>query len=78
MAKLGIICALDCEIEMFINDFNAKLIRGGTELYQKKLKTDFPVGQLIRLRCRGEFIALGRVTEYEKGTAVKPEKLFVL
>jgi len=61
-----------------INDFYAKLIRGGTELYQKKLKTDYPAGQLLRLRCRGEFIALGRVTEYEAGTAVKPEKLFVL
>ncbi|MBE6598260.1 MAG: tRNA pseudouridine(55) synthase TruB [Ruminococcaceae bacterium] len=61
-----------------INEFYAKLIRGGTELYQKKLKTDYPVGQLIRLRCKGEFIALGRVSEYEAGTAVKPEKLFVL
>lgn len=61
-----------------INEFYAKLIRGGTELYQKKLHTDYPVGQLLRLRCKGEFIALGRVTEYETGTAVKPEKLFVL
>lgn len=61
-----------------INEFYAKLIRGGTELYQKKLRTDYPVGQLLRLRCKGEFIALGRVTEYESGTAVKPEKLFVL
>lgn len=25
MAKIGIICALDCEIEMFIRDFDAKL-----------------------------------------------------
>ncbi len=25
MAKIGIICALDCEIEMFIGDFDAKL-----------------------------------------------------
>ncbi len=61
-----------------VNDFYAKLIKSGTELYQKKLKTDFEVGMLIRIRCRGEFIALGRVTEYEAGTAIKPEKLFVL
>lgn len=61
-----------------INDFYAKLIRGGTELYQKKLKTDFPVGQLLRLRHKNELIALGRVTDYENGTAIKPEKLFVL
>ncbi len=64
--------------EIQINEFYGKLIRGGTELYQKKLKTDYPVGQLIRLRCKGEFIALGRIAEYEAGTAVKPEKLFVL
>lgn len=61
-----------------INQFYAKLIRGGTELYQKKLHTNFQVGQLVRIRCGGEFIALGRVTEYESGSAVKPEKLFVL
>ncbi len=61
-----------------VNDFYAKLIRGGTELYQKKLGTDFEVGELIRIMYNGEFLALGRVCEYEKGTAVKPEKLFML
>ncbi len=61
-----------------INDFYAKLIKSGTELYQKKLKTNFPIGTLVRLRCRDTFIALGRVTDYEAGTAIKPEKLFEL
>lgn len=61
-----------------VSDFYAKLVRGGTELYQKRLRTDFPVGQLVRLRSRGELIALGRVKEYPEGLAIKPERLFVL
>ena len=61
-----------------VNDFYAKLIRGGTELYQKKLGTSFEDGELIRIMYKGEFLALGRVCQYEKGSAVKPEKLFIL
>ena len=61
-----------------VNDFYAKLIKGGTELYQKKLGTDFEDGELIRIMHNGEFLALGRVCQYEKGSAVKPEKLFIL
>lgn len=61
-----------------VNDFYAKLIRGGTELYQKKLGTSFEDGELIRIMYNGEFLALGRVCEFEKGSAVKPEKLFIL
>ena len=61
-----------------VNDFYAKLIKGGTELYQKKLGTSFDDGELIRIMHAGEFLALGRVCEYEKGSAVKAEKLFIL
>ena len=61
-----------------VNDFYAKLIKGGTELYQKKLGTSFEDGELIRIMHNGEFLALGRVCQYEKGSAVKPEKLFIL
>lgn len=61
-----------------VNDFYAKLIKGGTELYQRKLGTHFDEGELIRIMHNGEFLALGRVCEYEKGSAVKPEKLFIL
>ncbi len=61
-----------------VNDFYAKLIKGGTELYQKKLGTNFDDGELIRIMHNGEFLALGRVCQYEKGSAVKPEKLFIL
>ena len=61
-----------------VNDFYAKLIRGGTELYQKKLKTDIPDCEYVRIIHNGEFIALGQVTEFPQGSAVKPVKLFVL
>ncbi len=60
-----------------VSDFYAKLFRNGTELYQKKLKMSFPDGQLIRIRNRGEFIALGRAAEGENGAMIKSEKLFV-
>lgn len=59
-------------------DFYAKLIRGGTELFQKKLKVDIPEGQLIRIRNRGEFIALGRGAVVDGKAVIKPEKLFVI
>ena len=61
-----------------INDFNTKLIKGGTELYQKKLGTSFPDGTLVRLKNGGVFIALGKAEEFEGGSAIKPQKLFVL
>ena len=61
-----------------VNDFYAKLIRGGTELYQKKLRTDIPDGEYVRIRHNGEFIALGQVKDFPDGSAVKPVKLFVL
>lgn len=61
-----------------INDFYTKLIKGGTELYQKKLRTSFEDGALVRLRHNNCFIALGKVTEFPDGSAVKPVKLFEL
>lgn len=61
-----------------VPDFYAKLLRGGTELFQKKLKVDFPEGQLIRIRNRGEFIALGRGAVIDGVPVIKPEKLFVI
>lgn len=64
--------------EVSVVDFYAKLIRGGTELFQKKLKVDIPEGQLIRIRNRGEFIALGRGGIVDGKAVIKPEKLFVI
>lgn len=68
----------DCPM-IHLNDFEAKLIRGGTELYQKKLKTDFSLGTRIRLYQKELFFALGEVRDYgDRGTAIKPIRLFVL
>ncbi|MBQ4067210.1 MAG: tRNA pseudouridine(55) synthase TruB [Clostridia bacterium] len=61
-----------------VNDFYAKLIRGGTELYQKKLSTCYEIGQYVRIKHNGVFIALGQVADFESGSAVRPVKLFVL
>lgn len=60
-------------------DFYRTLCRNGCEIYQKKIGTNFPVGQRVRL-CdgQGKFFALGEVGEYEDGTAVKAIKIFVL
>ena len=65
--------------EVGIPEYYVKLVRGGTSLYQKKLKVSFDDGQLIRLKNRGEFLALGRAATDEDGKAViRPEKLFSL
>ena len=57
---------------------DAKLIRGGTAIFQKKLKVALEPGQLIRLYNRGEFIALGRADVAEGVPVIRQEKLFVL
>ena len=67
----------DCP-EINVNDFYAKLIRGGTELYQKKLGTAIEKGEYVRIKHNKTFIALGQVDDFDGGSAVRPVKLFVL
>ena len=57
--------------------FYEKLARSGCEIYQKKIRTDHPVGTRVRL-CgeNGSFFALGEIREYEGGSAAKPIKAF--
>lgn len=59
--------------------FYERLCRSGCEIYQKKLRTALPDGIFVRL-CgeNGVFFALGRVSEYPDGSAVKAVKLFEL
>lgn len=52
-------------------DFYARLALNGCEIYQKKIKSDFPVGAAVRVYAGREFIGLGEVSEYPGGTAVK-------
>lgn len=61
-----------------VSDFYAKLVRGGTNLFQKKIKTHIPDGQLVRIKQRGVFIALGRGDTVGGEAVIRPEKLFVL
>ncbi len=63
-------------------DFYARLAQNGCEIYQKKIGTSIASGALVRLYRRigeeKEFFALGRVSEYADGSAIKVVKLFVL
>jgi len=61
-----------------LGEFHARLVRCGSDLYQEKVKTDFPEGTLIRLRRRGTFFALGRAGVKDDMPVIRLEKLFVL
>lgn len=59
--------------------FYEKLCRSGCEIYQKKVKTNFDNGKKVRICSEdGEFFALGEVSEYENGSAIKAIKTFKL
>lgn len=57
-------------------DFYARLASCGCEIYQKKIGTRFESGALIRLYDKDGFFAIGRVQEFEGGSAIKPIKQF--
>lgn len=59
--------------------FFEKLFRDGCPIYQKKIKTQFPVGDRVKI-CSdgGRFFALGEVVEREDGSAIKSVKIFEL
>lgn len=57
-------------------DFYARLFRSGCEIYQKKIKTSYPVSEFLRIYDKDGFFALGQVKEYPEGTAIKSIKLF--
>lgn len=57
-------------------DFYARLFKSGCEIYQKKIKTSYPVSEFLRIYDKDGFFALGQVREYPEGTAIKSIKLF--
>ena len=60
-------------------EFYEKLSRNGCEIYQKKIKANYPTNTRVRMCSKnGEFYALGEVREYEGGSAIKAIKLFEL
>ena len=59
--------------------FFEKLFRDGCPIYQKKIKTDYSIGQRVRICSEnGGFFALGEVVEREEGSAIKSVKIFEL
>ena len=59
--------------------FYEKLCRSGCEIYLKKIGVSYPVGTRVRLcDASGTFFAIGDVSEYADGIAVKSIKTFVL
>jgi tRNA pseudouridine55 synthase len=59
-----------------LTDFFAKLASCGCEIYQKKIGTHFLDGELVRLYDDSGFFAIGRVQNFESGSAIKPIKQF--
>lgn len=57
-------------------DFFAHLASCGCEIYQKKIKSDIPSGSLVRMYDKNGFFAIGRVQEFDDGSAIKPLKQF--
>lgn len=57
-------------------DFYERLSRNGCEIYQKKIRTAFPIGTKLALYGKDGFFALGEVRDYPDGSAVKVIKLF--
>ncbi len=62
--------------KVILPDFFSKLSRSGCEIYQKKIGTNFPVDTMLRVCDKNGFYAVGKVLEYEGGTAIKLQKLF--
>ena len=59
--------------------FFEKLFRDGCPIYQKKIKTNRPVGARVKICSEnGKFFALGEVVEREQGSAIKSVKIFEL
>lgn len=57
--------------------FYERLSRSGCEIYQKKIRTSFEIGQRVRLYGENrQFYALGEVGEYKNGSAIKSIKMF--
>lgn len=68
-----------CLPSITLSAFFERLFRSGCEIYQRKLGTSLPDGALVSI-C-GEacgFFAIGKVCEYENGSAIKPIKQFYL
>ena len=51
--------------------FYAKLCLNGCEIYQKKINTNFRIGEKVKITIDGVFYGVGEVRNYPDGSAVK-------
>ncbi|MDY3845602.1 MAG: tRNA pseudouridine(55) synthase TruB [Eubacteriales bacterium] len=63
-------------VKVILPDFFSRLARNGLEIYQKKIGTDIPMGEMVAMYDRHGFFAVGEVREFDDGSAVKPIRLF--
>lgn len=59
-----------------LSPFFSRLAHSGLEIYQKKIGTSLPLGELVRLYDDDGFFALGEVREFDDGLAIKPIRQF--
>ena len=64
--------------QIVLPEFFFRLASSGNEIYQKKIGTGFSRGQMISLYGPNGFFAVGRVEDFEGGSAIKPIKQFVI
>ncbi|MBO4355397.1 MAG: tRNA pseudouridine(55) synthase TruB [Clostridia bacterium] len=65
--------SLSAFASVVLPDFYARLCSNGCEIYQKKINDSHNLGDLLRMYdSKGTLLALGRVREFENGTAIKP------
>lgn len=67
----------DCP-RVVLPPFFEHLARNGLEVYQKKIGTDLSVGSLVLLCGEKGFFAIGRVEDFENGSAIRPIRQIVL
>ena len=65
----------DCP-SVTLGDFFGKLAACGCEIYQKKIGTHLDIDALVRIYDKDGFFAIGRVQEFDGGSAIKPIKQF--
>ena len=61
-----------------LGGFYAKLCQNGCEIYQKKINTNFRIGDKVKITIDGVFYGIGEVKDYPDGTAVKLTPRFAL
>ena len=62
--------------EVVLPDFFARLAKCGLEIYLHKIGVSLPEGEMVRLRDKDGFFALGEVRKFDDGLAVKPIRQF--